>query len=131
MRIGEFARRAGVTASKVRFYERRGLIPDADRAPNGYRSYSADDLRVIAFVDRARALGFSLADIARFMKRPAAERRAKIGLADALRAKLREIDTHLAAVRARRTALVDMLTEIRGIDGKAKGSRDAVTKAVS
>ena len=60
MKIGEFARRAGVGASKVRFYEARGLLPPSARSANGYRSYDEADLRVIGFVDRARALGCAL-----------------------------------------------------------------------
>lgn len=113
MRIGEFARRAGVTPSKVRFYEGRGLLPHADRSANGYRAYGPDDLKVIAFIDRARALGFTLADIARFMSRTAEDRRAKIGLAEVFEAKLSEIDAHLAEVQARRAGLVEMLADLR------------------
>lgn len=112
MRIGEFARRAGVSTSKIRFYERRGLLPDASRASNGYRDYGLDDIRVIAFVDRARTLGFSLSDVARFMQRPAAGRRAKVGLAQALKAKLAEVDQHLVELEARRGAIVAMLAEV-------------------
>jgi MerR family copper efflux transcriptional regulator len=112
MRIGEFARRAGVTPSKVRFYEGRGLLPAADRSANGYRSFGVNDLQVIAFIDRARALGFTLADVTRFMRRPAGERRAKVGLAAALQEKLREIDAHLLEAQARRSAVVQMLAEL-------------------
>jgi MerR family transcriptional regulator, copper efflux regulator len=113
MRIGEFAKRAGLSASKIRFYEGRGLLPDAARSANGYRDYGATDLRVIGFIDRARALGFSLSDVARFMKRPVEERRAKHGLVEALEAKLAEIDDHLAEVRSRRQHVVALLTEMR------------------
>lgn len=122
MRIGEFARRAGVTPSKVRFYEGRGLLPAADRSANGYRTYGSDDLRVIAFIGRARALGFTLADVARFMRRPVEQRRAKMGLAAALQQKLDEIDAHLLEVQARRLAVAEMLAEVttpRRLDGEA------------
>ena len=39
MKIGEMARRAGVTIDTVRFYERRGVLPPPDRLPSGYRVY--------------------------------------------------------------------------------------------
>jgi len=113
MRIGEFARRAGVSASKVRFYEARGLLPDAARTANGYRDYDAADLRIVAFIDRARALGFSLEDIGRFMDRPAEERRAKTGLVEALERKLADIDRHLAEAQARREQIVELIAELR------------------
>jgi MerR family copper efflux transcriptional regulator/MerR family gold-responsive transcriptional activator of gol and ges genes len=114
MRIGEFAKRAGVSASKVRFYEARGLLPPAGRSANGYRRYGAADLGVVSFIDRARSLGVSLSDIALFMSRPAEERRAKHGLVRALEAKIAEIDEHLAAAQARRGEVAALLAELRG-----------------
>jgi DNA-binding transcriptional MerR regulator len=114
MRIGDFAKRAGVSTSKIRFYESRGLLPNAPRASNGYRTYDPADLRVVRLIDRARALGFSLRDVARFMSRPAEERRAKTGLVQALGGKLAEIDEHLAEVTARRIEVVALLAELRG-----------------
>lgn len=113
MRIGEFARRAGVSTSKVRFYEAHGLLPQAARTASGYRDYDAADLRTIGFINRGRALGFSLEEISRFMARPAAERRAKTGLMPALEAKLAEIDAHLAEVTAQREGLVALMAEVR------------------
>jgi len=117
MRIGEFAKRAGVSTSKVRFYEGRGLLPDAPRSANGYRTYDATDQRIVTFIDRARALGFSLKDIALFMRRPAEERRAKKGLVRALEAKLAEIDVLQAEVQTRRGDIVALLTELRSGEG--------------
>lgn len=113
MRIGEFARRAGVSPSKVRFYEAQGLLPEAARSRNGYRAYDVADLRIVSFVDRARALGFSLADIARFMSRPVEERRTKEGLIEALEAKLVAADRHAAEVDNQRRRLASLLAELR------------------
>ena len=113
MRIGEFAKRAGVSTSKIRFYEARGLLPDAPRSANGYRTYDITDLGIVTFIDRARALGFSLSDIVHFMRRPAEERQSKTGLVRALEAKLAEINAHLTAVQARRDEILALLTELR------------------
>src|SRR5579875_2839863 len=57
MLIGEFARTAGVTPSRVRFYEARGLLCGAVRLDNGYRHYGPDDLKMIGLIDRARQFG--------------------------------------------------------------------------
>jgi len=113
MRIGDFARRAGVSTSKIRFYEAHGLLPQAARTASGYRDYDALDLRIVDFINRSRALGFSLEEIARFMSRPADERRAKTGLIPALEAKLAEIDAHLADVQARRSGLLALMAELK------------------
>ena len=61
--IGEFARRAGVAASALRFYEQQGLIAAASRGPGGRRHYPRDALRRVAFVRAAQTVGLSLTEI--------------------------------------------------------------------
>lgn len=62
MRIGELARRAGVTRDAVRFYEQRGLIASR-RTSNGYREFPDEMLQQLGYVRTAQALGFSLAEV--------------------------------------------------------------------
>lgn len=63
LRIGEVARRAGVRAKTVRFYEARGIIPLAPRAENGYRLYAPAVVDILRFVKQAQGLGLTLAEI--------------------------------------------------------------------
>jgi MerR family mercuric resistance operon transcriptional regulator len=63
MKIGEVAALAGVPVATVRYYERRGLIADAERTPSGYRQYDAGAARRLRFIKHAQALGFSLEEI--------------------------------------------------------------------
>lgn len=63
LKIGELARRAGVTAKAIRFYERKGILPPADRAPNGYRVYDGEAVGMLHFVKQASGLGLTLAEI--------------------------------------------------------------------
>ena len=67
MTIGQVAREAGLSVETIRFYERRGLIPEPERTPSGYRKYSAAILAQIKFVRHARDLGFSLNEIAELL----------------------------------------------------------------
>ena len=62
-KIGELARRAGVTAKAIRFYERKGLLPTATRAANRYRLYGEDTAEVLRFIKQATGLGLTLAEI--------------------------------------------------------------------
>ena len=63
MLIGELADIAGVTCQTVRFYERRGLLPDAERGANGYRVYDEAMLARLRFINVAQAAGLTLSEI--------------------------------------------------------------------
>lgn len=64
MKIGEIAKAAGVTTSRIRFYERQGIIAPADRGANGYRDYPAELIAFLQFIEQAQSLGFTLREIA-------------------------------------------------------------------
>ena len=50
MRIGQLARMVGVTTSRIRFYEARGIIAPAARTANGYRDYDAKTAASLRFI---------------------------------------------------------------------------------
>jgi DNA-binding transcriptional MerR regulator len=62
MPIGEVAERAGMSASRIRFYETRGLLPEPERA-SGKRRYGEEVLRRLAIIDAAQRVGFTLEEI--------------------------------------------------------------------
>ena len=57
------AAQAQVNTQTLRYYERRGLLPEPQRTRSGYRAYTPDAVRVVRFVKRAQQLGFTLDDI--------------------------------------------------------------------
>jgi DNA-binding transcriptional MerR regulator len=63
MRSSEVASRAGVNVQTLRYYERRGILPEPQRSGSGYRSYDAQAVRTVRFIKVAQQLGFSLAEI--------------------------------------------------------------------
>lgn len=63
MNIGDAAQASGVTAKMIRHYESIGLIGEARRTDSGYRVYSEQDVQILQFIHRGRALGFSLDQI--------------------------------------------------------------------
>jgi MerR family transcriptional regulator, redox-sensitive transcriptional activator SoxR len=60
--IGEVAERAGMSTSRIRYYEGRGVLPKPERAA-GQRRYDEDVLRRLAMIDAAQRVGFTLEEI--------------------------------------------------------------------
>jgi len=61
--IGDVADAAGVGIETIRYYERRGLVPQPGKAAGAYRRYGAGHVDRIRFIKRAQALGFSLDEV--------------------------------------------------------------------
>lgn len=61
--IGRAATAAGLSAKTLRYYEAVGLLPPPDRTESGYRVYSADAVRRLSFIVKAKQLGLSLREI--------------------------------------------------------------------
>ena len=107
--IGELARRAGMTVSRIRFYERRGLLAKPDRE-SGKRRYPADTLTQLAIIDAAQRVGFSLDEIHDLIwgrTDPAHERLRVLAIK-----KLPEIDTLIQRATAIRR-LLDLCSTCR------------------
>ncbi len=74
MKIGELSKKTGVSIDTVRYYEQRGLIPQAARTPAGYRQYSVADVTRLRFIVQAKELGFTLEEIAQLLDIHSGER---------------------------------------------------------
>jgi MerR family copper efflux transcriptional regulator len=64
LNIGEAAQASAVSAKMIRHYEAIGLLPAARRTAAGYRVYDEQDIRVLQFIHRGRALGVSVEHVA-------------------------------------------------------------------
>ena len=66
MKIGELAKRSGLSAHTIRYYERIGLLPVPDRDAGGWRDYSPSILVWIAFLIRLKTTGMPIRDMVRY-----------------------------------------------------------------
>jgi DNA-binding transcriptional MerR regulator len=108
MRIGEVARRAGVNIETLRYYERRGLLAEPGRGPNGHRDYGEETVRFVKAIKEAQGLGFTLAEIeehARLTRRGRPREAIRVRLAQ----KIDEVDEKLASLRRVREELARVL----------------------
>ncbi len=104
LRIGEVARRAGIASSAIRYYEREGLIPVADRRGNA-RVYGADILDRLALIELAKSAGFTIAETAQLVR--GASSRTPPGPRWRARAekKLEEVEERIAQAERMRVVL--------------------------
>lgn len=65
--IGTLAKNAGVSVDTIRYYEKIGLLPVADRTQSGYRTYGPLARNRLIFIQKAQKLGFSLDEIKRVL----------------------------------------------------------------
>jgi len=96
--IGKLAAAEGVSVETVRFYQRKGLLALPARGTSGFREYLEGDRRRLAFIRRARALGFTLGEISDLLG--SAETGSAGDITRAAEAKLAEISAQIAALVA-------------------------------
>ena len=109
MNIGDVARRSGLPVKTIRYYEDIGLIRPS-RSANGYRDFRESDLHKLAFLARARALGFAIEDCRTLLALYEDEGRESASVKQVAESHLAQIDekiAHLEDMRATLAHLVD------------------------
>ena len=114
---------SGVNIETIRYYEREGIVPAAERGANGRRRYDAAAITRLRFVRRCRDLGFSIRDV-----------RALLDLSDTAPKQCDEVrvigERHLADVRTRladllalEAALADLVSECASTEAECPALR--------
>ena len=106
LKIGQLARRVGVTAKAIRFYEVKRVLPRPMRGVNGYRLYSQDAVETLTFVKQATGLGLTLAEIREIIAIRLGGGPPCVHVRRLLQDKARELDRRLRD-------LIDMRRQIR------------------
>jgi DNA-binding transcriptional MerR regulator len=122
LKIGELARRVGVTAKAIRFYEVKRVLPRPTRGANGYRLYGQDAVETLTFVKQATGLGLTLAEIREIIAIRQGGEPPCVHVRRVLQDKARELDRKLRD-------LIDMRRQIRrslAAWSRANGRRAAV-----
>lgn len=114
--IGEAALRAGVSAKTIRFYEEAGIVKPAARGSNRYRGYSDSDVQKLCFVRRARALGFSLKDVASLLELYNNDRRASRDVKRLALRHVAELDRKLKELTTIRNTIAELARHCNGND---------------
>lgn len=113
LRIGEVAKRAGVSIDTLRYYyERLRLLPRPRRSSGGFRLFAPEHIERVQFIKQAQELGFSLDEIKALLATGGAEECRKVR--DLLLTKLRELDDRMKAMKGFRGKLAGHLNTCEG-----------------
>ena len=118
MNIAEFAKRCGLSAHTLRYYERIGLLGSVAREANGHRRFGPRDVEWVEFLHRLRSTGMGISEMLRYAELRArgdstlAERQAMlVQHADTLAASLRAQQAHLRVVRQKIAIYAGLIEE--------------------
>jgi MerR family mercuric resistance operon transcriptional regulator len=107
--IGRLANEAGVNVETIRYYQRRGLMPQPEKPGSGHRSYGAAAVQRVRFIKRAQTLGFTLEQVGTLLELD--EARACTQTRELAAHKLAVIENKLSDLRAMRKALTALLRQ--------------------
>jgi MerR family copper efflux transcriptional regulator len=106
--IGQAAAQSGVSAKMIRHYETLGLLPAVHRTDAGYRQYGDRQIHTLRFIRRARALGFSMAEIAELLKLWQNQDRASADVKRIAEAHVADLERRIAEMQAMRQTLAQL-----------------------
>lgn len=118
--IGKIAKDSGTPIETIRFYEREGLLPEAPRTESGYRLYDQGTTRRLRFISRAKALGFTLAEIREILNlqdHPASNRTGRAEVKALTEKKLTDIEQRITDLQRMQQVLSKLAGECSGRGG--------------
>ncbi|MEQ8710354.1 MAG: Cu(I)-responsive transcriptional regulator [Rhodospirillales bacterium] len=115
MNIGTVSEKSGLPAKTIRYYEDIGLIMPG-RDTNGYRQFEPSDIHRLAFLARARSLGFTIEDCRALIALYTDRDRASADVKELTRQHLGEIDRKISELRDMRKTLNDLINRCHGDD---------------
>lgn len=114
MHISQTARQSGVTPKMIRHYEAIGLLPAAVRTAAGYRQYGAADVHTLAFIRRARDLGFPIEQIRTLLSLWQDRGRASAKVKALALQHIAELESKIGQLETMRATLLDLADHCRG-----------------
>jgi MerR family copper efflux transcriptional regulator len=114
MNIGQAAKKSGLSAKMIRYYESINLLKAAHRSDSGYRLYGPEDLHTLAFIKRSRDLGFSLEEIAKLLALWQDRQRASGDVKDLARKHITELNQKIDELASLRDTLQELVEHCQG-----------------
>jgi DNA-binding transcriptional MerR regulator len=122
MKVGQLAVEAGVSVQAIRFYERRGLLPPAERLPSGYRDYPAERVQTVRLIKQMQGLGFTLRELAHFIRLLESQPHNPTERRECVEAKLRNIEEQIRRLQTMHNELSARLLTCECCNAPAQSS---------
>lgn len=118
--IGEIAKQSGIGVETVRYYERKGLLPEPPRRPSGYRQYPPETIDQIRFILRSKQLGFTLKEIKGLLNLRLDSTATRSDVREQAHIKVADIEERILDLQRMRDSLKALIEQCHG-DGVASG----------
>lgn len=118
MKIGQLADQTGISTKTIRYYEELGVLPQPDRAPNGYRRYTPAVAERIAFIQDAQSAGLSLLEIQMILELRDSGESTCGHVIDSLESRLTEVDRQMEELQRTRSRLTEIIGRATSLDPK-------------
>lgn len=112
--IGQLAKKVNVNLETIRYYERRGLIPEPPRNGSGFREYTQEAVDRTNFIKRLQVLGFSLKEILEILSLRVEPGRTCNDVKVRVEAKVEDIEKKIVDLKQVKKALLGLSSECTG-----------------
>ena len=116
MKIGQLAESTGVSTKAIRYYEDIGVLPEPDRAPNGYRTYDTRTADRISFIQDAQSAGLSLLEIQMILDLRDAGKATCDHVISSLEMRLIDVERQMADLERTHDRLASIIDRARSLD---------------
>lgn len=113
--IGQLAKQTQVNIDTIRFYERKGLLPEPERRESGYRKYTDAAVGRLIFIRHGKALGFSLAEISDLLTLRVDPHTTCADVKMRTDAKISSVREKIQSLRKIEKALINLSAECQGV----------------
>ncbi len=109
--IGKLAKESRVNIETIRFYERRGLLPEPPRNASGYRQFPEEARERIIFIKNAKELGFTLNEISEFLSLRLVPNSTCEDVQKKAEEKMREVEDKIKRLKSIKTVLSSLTAQ--------------------
>lgn len=124
--MSEVVKQIGIAASTIRYYEAIKLTPPAQRSQNGYRVYTAVDIERLRFIQRAKALDFTLNEITEILELREQGQAPCAYVISQITRKSADIDRKIAQLNQIKTELAHLQTEVVHLPAAKVAAKECV-----